>query len=54
MKQLSVMKTIQHEKAKEIKTEAPPELDEEGRKLAEAKRESFDIPISAVQIDPLR
>lgn len=48
-----VMESIQNEKIKELDSGMLP-LDDEGKAVAEHKRESFDIPVNAVTIDPLR
>ena len=49
---LETMKTIQEERAKEMESEAMQPLDEEGKKLAEHKRFTFDVIDTPV--DPLR
>lgn len=49
---LSVMKTIQDEKEKEINAEETLPLDEEGKTLAEKKRFTFDV--ITIPTDPLR
>lgn len=48
---LDVMKIIQLEKAKEQEQQA---LDPEGKRMAEEKRKTFDLPTNAVKVDPLR
>lgn len=47
------MNAIQNEKIKEQDAGMLP-LDNEGKAIAEHKRESFDFPVNAVTIDPLR
>ena len=53
MMDLITMDEIQAEKAKELET-GQPELDAEGRRMAEEKRKTFDLPTNAVKVDPLR
>ena len=53
MMDLSIMEEIQNEKAKEI-TAGQKELDDEGTRMAEEKRKTFDLPTNAVKVDPLR
>ena len=50
--ELQTMTEIQTEKAKEAG--APHALDPEGKKMAEEKRKTFDLPTNAVKVDPLR
>ncbi len=50
---LSIMEEIQNEKAKEIAV-GQKELDDEGTRMAEEKRKTFDLPTNAVKVDPLR
>lgn len=50
---LNIMAEIQNEKAKEM-VSGPPDLDEEGAKMAEEKRKTIDLPTNAVTVDPLR
>lgn len=52
--EMEIMAAIQYEKKKEISSEIRKELDEETGEIARGKRESFDIPINAVKVDPLR
>lgn len=54
MKDLEIMTEIQAQKQKEIDAQETRELDEEEKELARTKRESFDFPVNAVTIDPLR
>ena len=54
MKDLEIMTEIQAQKEKEIDAQETRELDEEEKELARTKRESFDFPVNAVTIDPLR
>lgn len=54
MKDIEVMKAIQEQKAVELSAATPHELDDEGDAMADTKRFSFDIPVNAVTIDPLR
>lgn len=54
MKDLEIMAEIQAQKEKEIDAQETRELDEEEKELARTKRESFDFPVNAVTIDPLR
>lgn len=49
---LSIMDTIQKEKAKEIAVQELQPLDEEGKALAEHKRFTFDVVDTPT--DPLR
>lgn len=51
--ELNVMMEIQQEKEKELEA-GQPALDPEGRKMAEEKRKTFDLPTNAVKVDPLR
>ena len=51
---LETMTIIQNEKTKEIAAEEQPPLDAEGIALAENKRSTFDLPVNAVTVDPLR
>ena len=53
MTRYDTMEAIQNEKIKEQDSGMRP-LDDEGKAVAEHKRESFDIPVNAVTIDPLR
>lgn len=50
---LNTIAAIQEEKAKEISA-GQPELDDEGKAMAEDKRKTFDLPTNAVKVDPLR
>lgn len=54
MKTLSVMAQIQEQKRKDIARDGTPDLNTEGQKVAREKRESFDLPVNAVKVDPLR
>jgi len=54
MKDLNTMDTIQKQKVKDIVAKGLPPLDTEGRKMAEYKRATFDLPTNAVKVDPLR
>lgn len=49
--ELEIMNQIQQEKAKE---QDQQELDPEGKRMAEEKRRTFDLPTNAVKVDPLR
>lgn len=49
---IDVMETIQHEKARDIARDGQMPLDAEGSALAEAKRFTFDIVQTPT--DPLR
>lgn len=53
MMELNTMAEIQNEKAKEIAVDQK-ELDDEGVRMAEEKRKTFDLPTNAVKVDPLR
>lgn len=53
MTRYDTMNAIQNEKIKEEQAGMLP-LDDEGKTVAEHKRESIDIPVNAVTIDPLR
>lgn len=53
MTRYETMEAIQTEKINEKESGMLP-LDDEGRVVAEHKRESIDIPVNAVTIDPLR
>lgn len=52
MRDLKIMDTIQLQKQKDIDAEKQIPLDAEGKKLAEAKRFTFDI--IETPVDPLR
>ena len=54
MKDIAIMDQIQTQKEKDIEAGTQQELNAEGTRMAEEKRESFDIPINAVKVDPLR
>lgn len=54
MKELAVMTQIQEQKRADIAREGNPELDTERQAVAREKRESFDLPVNAVKVDPLR
>lgn len=54
MKDIEIMEQIQKQKAMELSKTTPHELDDEGDAMADTKRFSFDIPVNAVTIDPLR
>ena len=51
---IETMAEIMAAKDRELAAQAQPPMDDEGKALAEAKRNSFDIPISAINVDPLR
>lgn len=51
---LATMNIIQNQRAREIERETQPPLDDEGKALAEYKRNAFDYPVNAVKVDPLR
>jgi len=51
---LATMNLIQNQRAREIERETKPPLDDEGKALAEYKRNAFDYPVNAVKVDPLR
>lgn len=53
MSRYEEMNAIQTEKIKEQDAGMLP-LDDEGKAVAEHKRESIDIPVNAVTVDPLR
>ena len=48
------MIAIQNEREKEINPDELKEMDAEEKVLAENKRFSFDFPVNAVTVDPLR
>lgn len=50
---LKTMETIQREKQKTVSAEKLP-LNAEGTDIGEEKRYSFDFPVNAVKVDPLR
>lgn len=54
MKDLETMDIIQRQKVQDIVAAGLPPLDPEGRKMAEYKRATFDLPTYAVKVDPLR
>lgn len=54
MMDLSTMEAIQAEKLKEIAAQQQQPLDPEGKRMAEEKRKTFDLPTNAVKVDPLR
>ena len=54
MRSLETMTQIQEQKHADIAREGNPELNAEGQKVAREKRESFDFPVNAVKVDPLR
>ena len=54
MSRIDEMAVIQAEKDREIEAAEQLPLDEEGIALAEAKRQSFDMPINVAKVDPLR
>ena len=51
---LNTMAVIQAEKRKEIAQQEHQPLDAEGQHMAAEKRKTFDLPTSAVKLDPLR
>ena len=53
-KNINTMTIIQREKLKEIAGQEQQPLDPEGKRLAEEKRKTFDLPTNAVKVDPLR
>lgn len=54
MMDLRTMTEIQEEKKMELARTQPHALDPEGEAMADTKRFSFDIPVNAVTVDPLR
>ncbi len=50
---INTMDAIQAEKRKQAEAERLP-LNPEGKALAEHKKNSFDYPVNAVKVDPLR
>lgn len=54
MMDLRTMTDIQEEKKQELAGAQPHPLDPEGSAMADTKRFSFDIPVNAVTVDPLR
>lgn len=54
MKDLNIMNTVMHEKAKDIVKNGNPVMDEENEKVFERKRISIDQPYQEVKFDPLR
>ncbi len=51
---IETMAEIMAAKDRELAAQAQPPMDDEGKVLAEAKRNSFDFPVNAVKVDPLR
>lgn len=51
---IGTMAAIQAEKAREISMTQQQPLDAEGKRLAEEKRMTFDMPINVAKVDPLR
>lgn len=54
IKELETMREIMEQKGNDMAAAGLPELDAEGKALAERKRISFDQPTNAVTVDPLR
>ena len=54
VKTLKELEDIQKQKQRDVDRTAPHPLDPEGKRMAEEKRKTFDLPTNAVKVDPLR